>query len=176
RGRRDRARAASDLHSLNRYDFWCVPYCSQGARRGRLCSPLTGSAMRTLSLLPVAALIPLSLFAQDSTAKPRTPFRRGQWATQFTVGSTFGSLGFLKFRSPTRALVLDVLLSGFHSENSVDDSAGDATVVASQRLLLTTRSGSWPASITAPGARAAAHLRPTVGRGGCLVISVRPTW
>ena len=81
--------------------------------------------MRTLSLLPVAALIPLSLFAQDSTAKPRTPFRRGQWATQFTVGSTFGSLGFLKFRSPTRALVLDVLLSGFHSENSVDDSTGN---------------------------------------------------
>lgn len=80
--------------------------------------------MRALMLLSAGLLIPLSLFSQDSTAKPSTPFRRGQWATQFTVGSNFGSLGFLKFRSATRALVLDVQLGGLHAENSVKDSTG----------------------------------------------------
>ena len=80
--------------------------------------------MRALTLLSFGLLIPLSLFSQDSTAKPPTPFRRGQWATQFAVGSGFASLGFLKFRSPTRALVLDIRLNGFHAENLVDDSTG----------------------------------------------------
>jgi len=80
--------------------------------------------MRALTLLSSGLLIPLSLFSQDSTAKPSTPFRRGQWAAQFTVGSSFGSIGFLKFRSPTRALVLDVQLGGFHAESSVQDSTG----------------------------------------------------
>ena len=80
--------------------------------------------MRALTLLSSGLLIPLSLFSQDSTAKPSTPFRRGQWATQFTVGSNFGSLGFLKFRTPTRALVLDVQLGGYHSEDATEDSSG----------------------------------------------------
>ena len=80
--------------------------------------------MRALTLLSSGLLIPLSLFSQDSTAKPSTPFRRGQWAAQFTAGSGFGSLGFLKFRSPTRALVLDVQLGGVHSESLTEDSTG----------------------------------------------------
>lgn len=80
--------------------------------------------MRALMLLSSGLLIPLSLFSQDSTAKPSTPFRRGQWATQFAVASSFGSVGFLKFRSPTRALVLDLQLSGNHAESSVEDSTG----------------------------------------------------
>ena len=70
-------------------------------------------------LLPIAIAVPLSLVAQDSTK-----FRRGQWAAQFQVGSSSASLGFLKFRSPTRALVLDVRLTGAHSEQSVTDSGG----------------------------------------------------
>jgi len=49
-------------------------------------------------------LLPFSLFGQDSTAKGyATPFHKGQWAAQFQAGTAFGSLGFIKFRSPTRA-------------------------------------------------------------------------
>lgn len=59
--------------------------------------------------------LPSSLLAQD------TPFRAGQWAAQFTGGS-FASLGVLKFRSPTRALVLDVRVSGGHQEDFASDS------------------------------------------------------
>ena len=78
-----------------------------------------------LPLLCTIALVPLSLVAQDSTARTQsTPFRRGQWAAQFSVGSGFSSLGFLKFRSPTRALVLDLRLGGSHRESSLDDSTG----------------------------------------------------
>lgn len=79
-----------------------------------------------LRLLPALLVaFPLSLFAQDSTtAAGDTPFRGGQWAAQFQAGSGFASLGFLKFRSPTRALVLDVRLGGGHGEAIVTDSAG----------------------------------------------------
>jgi hypothetical protein len=58
-------------------------------------------------LAVLAVLPPLSLSGQDSTGAA-TPFRKGQWAAQFQAGTSFGSLGFIKFRSPTRALVLDL--------------------------------------------------------------------
>ena len=78
-----------------------------------------------LPLLCIFAVLPLSLVAQDSTVPTgSTPFRRGQWAAQFQAGTSFGSLGFIKFRSPTRALVLDVRLSGNHSEDLERDSSG----------------------------------------------------
>lgn len=78
-----------------------------------------------MSLLPAVVMLPLSLFAQDPTTRSdTTPFRRGQWAAQFQAGSGFGSLGFLKFRSPKRALVLDVRIGGAHSESMVTDSSG----------------------------------------------------
>ncbi|HET9387518.1 MAG TPA: hypothetical protein VFO67_20445 [Gemmatimonadales bacterium] len=76
-----------------------------------------------LLLLPMLAA-PFSLTAQDSTARALTPFRRGQWATQFAIGSGFTSLGFLKFRSPTRALVFDLQLGGGHRERLIEDSTG----------------------------------------------------
>ena len=75
----------------------------------------------------VAALLvfPVSVFAQDSTVRVNaTPFRKGQWAAQFQAGTAFGSLGFIKFRSPTRALVLDVRIGGQHSEELTRDSSG----------------------------------------------------
>ncbi|HUC40357.1 MAG TPA: hypothetical protein VMR92_05950 [Gemmatimonadales bacterium] len=79
---------------------------------------------RLSPLLAVLALLPpLSLSGQDSTGAP-TPFRKGQWAAQFQAGTAFGSLGFIKFRSPTRALVLDLRISGSHSETMVTDSSG----------------------------------------------------
>ena len=75
--------------------------------------------------LPGLLVLPLSLVAQDSTTRAAaTPFRRGQWAAQFQAGSSGASLGFVKFRSPTRALVLDLRLGGSHSENSVTDTSG----------------------------------------------------
>ncbi len=78
-----------------------------------------------LALLPALLVFPLSLFAQDSAVgSGDTPFRRGQWAAQFQAGFTFGSLGFVKFRSPTRALVLDVRVNGNHSERTATDSTG----------------------------------------------------
>lgn len=79
-----------------------------------------------LRLLPALLVaFPLSLLAQDSsTGAGDTPFRGGQWAAQFQAGSSFGSLGFVRFSSPTRAFVLDVRLGGAHSERSVTDSAG----------------------------------------------------
>lgn len=95
-----------------------------------------------LSLLP-ALLLPLSLFAQDSTtgSDATPPFRRGQWAAQFQVGSSFASLGFLKFRSPTRALVLDMRLSGSHSESLETDTAATRFAGLSSQLLTQLRFG-----------------------------------
>lgn len=81
--------------------------------------------MSTRVLLVLAILAaPLPMRAQDSPARSPLPFRRGQWAAQFSIGSGFSSLGFLKFRSPTRALVLDLRLSGAHRERSYEDSTG----------------------------------------------------
>src|SRR5438876_986968 len=78
-------------------------------------------------VIPFAALLllPALAFAQDSSSKTNaTPFRRGQWAAQFQAGTAFGSLGFIKFRSPTHALVLDVHVGGAHSEDVTTDSSG----------------------------------------------------
>jgi len=70
-------------------------------------------------------VLPFSLFGQDSTAKGNaTPFHKGQWAAQFQAGTAFSSLGFIKFRSPTRALVLDLRIDGSHSEAILTDSGG----------------------------------------------------
>jgi hypothetical protein len=77
-----------------------------------------------LRLLPILILSPHSLFAQDSTTQSAdTPFRRGQWAAQFSAGSG-ASLGFLKFRSDRRALLLEVRLAGAHGESIVTDTTG----------------------------------------------------
>jgi hypothetical protein len=82
--------------------------------------------VRTRPILFAALLLfPVSAFAQDSTARSNaTPFRTGQWAAEFQAGTGFGSLGFIKFRSPTRALVLDLRLGGAHSEELTTDSSG----------------------------------------------------
>jgi len=69
-------------------------------------------------------LLPGSLLAQDP------PFRAGQWAAQFT-GVSFVSLGAIKFRSPTRALVLDVHVSGSHGEHASNDTLDAITSSAS---------------------------------------------
>lgn len=76
-------------------------------------------------LFAALLLLPVSVSGQDSTVKrDATPFRKGQWAAQFQAGTAFGSLGFIKFRSPTHALVLDLRIGGAHSENLTTDSSG----------------------------------------------------
>lgn len=78
-----------------------------------------------LLLFAALVLLPVSLCAQDSTVRVNaTPFRKGQWAAQFQAGTFFGSLGFIKFRSPTHALVLDLRISGAHREDLGKDSTG----------------------------------------------------
>ena len=71
--------------------------------------------MQTRALFVSLLVLPGSLLAQDP------PFHAGQWAAQFTGGS-FSSLGVIKFRSPTRALVLDLHVGGLHTEHFTNDS------------------------------------------------------
>lgn len=79
-----------------------------------------------LTLVAALVLLPVSVRAQDSTVRVKaTPFRKGQWAAQFQAGTAFGSLGFIKFRSPSHALVLDVGIGGAHSEGLMTDSSGN---------------------------------------------------
>ena len=80
---------------------------------------------RLPTLFAALVLLPVSALAQDSTVRrDATPFHKGQWAAQFQAGTAFSSLGFIKFRSPTRALVLDLRIDGSHSEAILTDSGG----------------------------------------------------
>ena len=63
-------------------------------------------------LLSALLLLPASLCAQeDATGTDSLLFRRGQWAMQFGGGSSFFSLGLLKFTSPKSAWLLDFQVS-----------------------------------------------------------------
>src|SRR5438046_10695766 len=60
------------------------------------------------------ALWPTLASAQDSP--PDTiPFHRHQWAAQFAGGTSFASLGVLRFTAPTRAWLHDCRVTGGHS-------------------------------------------------------------
>ena len=62
------------------------------------------------------ALWPTLASAQDSP--PDTiPFHRHQWAAQFAGGTSFASLGVLRFTAPTRAWLLDFRFMGGHSHD-----------------------------------------------------------
>src|SRR5437867_8481591 len=72
------------------------------------------------SRLPVCLMVALSpslASAQDS-APDTIPFHRRQWAAQFAGGTSFASLGVLRFTAPTRAWLLDFGFSGGHSHNT----------------------------------------------------------
>ncbi len=62
------------------------------------------------------ALWPTLASAQDS-APDTIPFRRHQWAAQFAGGTSFASLGVLRFTAPTRAWLLDFRFAGGHSHD-----------------------------------------------------------
>ena len=55
--------------------------------------------------------------AQDA-ATDTIPFHRHQWAAQFAGGTSFASLGVLRFTAPARAWLLDFRFTGSHSHDS----------------------------------------------------------
>lgn len=75
---------------------------------------------RIAALLLCCTAVPA--FGQDTTAAPSTThFRRGQWVAHFDLGS-FTTFGVSRFRSPTRAIVLQFSVSARHAEQSDDSS------------------------------------------------------
>jgi hypothetical protein len=54
-------------------------------------------------------------------------FRHGQWGADFSIGGGFAGVGAIRFSSPTRALVLDLLTDYQRTEfdNSNGTSSGD---------------------------------------------------
>ena len=72
-----------------------------------------------MAILPLLTALLLTQSATDSL-----PFHRGQWAAQFAGGLNFASLGFLKFRSTKRALMVDIRVDGGHGEDLATDSTG----------------------------------------------------
>lgn len=86
-------------------------------------------------LLSTVISLPGTLQAQDAPTDS-LPFHAGQWAAQFTGGASFASLGVLKFGAPTRALVLDVSLSGSHREHFTGDTLAGIDSQASLDLRL----------------------------------------
>ena len=81
------------------------------------------------SLALAAALLvaaaPAGAQQADTTA---IPFRRGQWGSQFSFDGQFVSAGFLRFRAPTAAWVVDLGLS-------VDRRTVEDDVVPDERTL-----------------------------------------
>ncbi len=69
-----------------------------------------------LPVCTVLALWPTLASAQDS-APDTIPFHRHQWAAQFAGGTTFASLGALRFTAPTRAWLVDFRFTGGHSHD-----------------------------------------------------------
>jgi len=64
----------------------------------------------------VLALWPTVACAQGA-APDTIPFHRHQWAAQFAGGTSFASLGVLRFAAPTRAWLLDFRFTGGHSHD-----------------------------------------------------------
>jgi hypothetical protein len=73
--------------------------------------------------MPALPLLTALLLTQAAPADS-LPFHRGEWVAQFAGGLNFGSVGVLKFRSPHKALVLDIRIEGGHGEDVATDSTG----------------------------------------------------
>ena len=74
---------------------------------------MLSSRLLVCTMLPVW---PAHASAQDS-APDTIPFHRHQWAAQFAGGTSFASLGVLRFTAPTRAWLLDFRFTGGHSHD-----------------------------------------------------------
>ena len=58
-----------------------------------------------------------SLASAQNAATDSIPFHQRQWAAQFAGGTSFASLGVLRFTAPTRAWLLDFRFTGGHSHD-----------------------------------------------------------
>jgi len=89
------------------------------------------------------AVLPLltALLLTQSAPTDTLPFHRGEWAAQFAGGGSFSSLGFLKFRGPKQALVLDTRVGVGHSEELRTDSTGTHFSVADSHANVSLRFG-----------------------------------
>lgn len=94
---------------------------------------------RLAVLLTCTVVVPA--FAQDRPApEDSLPFRRGQWAAHFTLGG-FGGIGVTRFRSPSRATLLQVSVFASHRESAADDLAGGVLRSVSSSAGLSARLG-----------------------------------
>jgi hypothetical protein len=80
---------------------------------------------RSFSVLAIltATLIAQVARAQDSTRVDSLPFRKGQWAGQFTASSEHSNVGVLRFRSPRVAWLINGNVS---LSNQTDHGSGQA--------------------------------------------------
>jgi len=103
------------------------------------------------------AVLPLltALLLTQSAPTDTLPFHRGEWAALFAGGGNFTSLGFLKFRGPKQALVLDIRVGAGHGEQLRTDSTGTHLGVADSHAALSLRFG-WR-RYHAVGPKVAAH-------------------
>lgn len=92
------------------------------------------------ALCLVLALAPVSGSAQEVTPDS-VPFHEHQWAAQFTGGSSFASLGFLRFTAPRHAWLLDLQINGGHAHDNsyVNDSLREQSYTS--RALINARIG-----------------------------------
>src|SRR6266481_4880511 len=83
---------------------------------------------------PIALFAPLTSLAffmsapaLAAQARDSMPFHKGQWGVDFRIGNGFGGVGALHFRSPTRAMLID--LSGGYSHGSITNPAAHGSAV-----------------------------------------------
>lgn len=90
-----------------------------------LAAPSLG-AQQVPATLPVTA-------SQAIANRPVTPFRKGQWGMEAGLEFETRHLGFLRFRSPTKAWVIDVGVGG--SLTSGETVRGDTAATTEQRWI-----------------------------------------
>lgn len=71
------------------------------------------------SRLPLCLAVAFSpsLASAQNAATDSIPFHQRQWAAQFAGGTSFASLGVLRFTAPTRAWLVDFRFTGGHSHD-----------------------------------------------------------
>jgi hypothetical protein len=93
---------------------------------------------RTVVLLSCCLVAPV--FAQEQPATDSLPFRPGQWAAHFILGS-FTGVGASRFRSAARATVWQLGTVFSHRQQSQDDIGGGTTRTALTNASATIRIG-----------------------------------
>ena len=94
------------------------------------------------TLLPCLVL---ALSVPEAVVRAQTPdsvgFHRGQWGTEFTIGSGFAAAGILRFSTPTRAVLLDVGADYSHSSSTTGSSIIGMSSFTGDDVDLTLRLG-----------------------------------